>query len=234
MIAAVAGDAPSTAMVHIMVARGYKIDFLVHYRTGWEFQESIEAIDRLKDETGLQLVLGADVDGFDDIATMKDGDKGFVGWPRHKNRWCTLRKRVGISAAIAGVGYAGEAVAFGRTYDERDDPEPILPRASLVFPLIDYKMSLRDCIDKCFALGYDFGGLYEKYSMAKCYCCPFYGKSHARKLRTENPELWSRMIAISDKIVDTPYCDGESVNGLDTIFLGEEVIEYGMKESHDA
>ena len=51
----------------------------------------------------------------------------------------------------------------------------------------------------CYDRGYDWGGLYEIYRRASCWCCPFQRIDELRKLRHHHPELWGRLLDMDNR-----------------------------------
>ena len=51
----------------------------------------------------------------------------------------------------------------------------------------------------CYDRGYDWGGLYEVYRHASCWCCPFQRIDELRKLRHHHPELWVRLLDMDNR-----------------------------------
>lgn len=61
------------------------------------------------------------------------------------------------------------------------------------YPLVDWKVTEEEALKICYDHGFDFGGLYEIYHRASCWCCPFQRIDELRKLRKHHPELWNRL-----------------------------------------
>ena len=54
-------------------------------------------------------------------------------------------------------------------------------------------MTEKDCLDYCYAHGFDWGGLYEIFHRVSCWCCPLQPLSELRKLYECFPELWKQL-----------------------------------------
>ena len=50
------------------------------------------------------------------------------------------------------------------------------------YPLVEWGMTEKDCLDYCYAHGFDWGGLYEIFHRVSCWCCPLQPLSELRKL----------------------------------------------------
>ena len=49
--------------------------------------------------------------------------------------------------------------------------------------------------------GFNFGGLYEIYHRASCWCCPFQRIDELRKLRRHHPELWAKLMEMDNRAI---------------------------------
>ena len=62
------------------------------------------------------------------------------------------------------------------------------------YPLVEWGITEAQALQICYDRGYDFGGLYEIYNRASCWCCPFQRIGELRKLRKYHPELWAKLL----------------------------------------
>lgn len=176
------GGKDSTAMLLRMLEEGMQVDLILYCDTGLEFPEMEEHIRKVEEYTGRKIMVIESDRDFMYYATEKEriiksektpgfsvGDvaKGF-GYPTIKARWCTkhlktevidrylrnLRKNYDL------VQYVG--IAADEPNRERD----------LNYPLIKWGMTEKDCLEYCYARGFDWGGLYEIWDRVSCYCCP--------------------------------------------------------------
>ena len=51
----------------------------------------------------------------------------------------------------------------------------------------------------CYDRGFDFGGLYQIYRRASCWCCPLQRIGELKKLRQHHPELWARLLDMDNR-----------------------------------
>ena len=111
-------------------------------------------------------------------------------------RWCTnrlktqprerflreLRKKYNV---IEYVGIAAdEQYRLKRKNNQRE---------SCRHPLVEWGMTEADCLQYCYDRGFDWGGLYEKFSRVSCWCCPLQPLSELRILYHEFPDLWEQL-----------------------------------------
>ena len=54
-------------------------------------------------------------------------------------------------------------------------------------------MTEKDCLEYCYAKGFDWGGLYQIFHRVSCWCCPLQALSELRKLYEHFPDLWAQL-----------------------------------------
>lgn len=207
------GGKDSTAMLLRMIEEGMSVDLILYCDTGLEFPEMEAHIRKVEKHIGREItVLKSDAPFMfwasiyeykletDKVSGHNPGETVIgKGWPTRKIRWCTrilktdvidrylreLRKQYDV------IQYVGIAV---------DEPERI---AGLNYPLVDWGMTEKDCLQYCYDRGFDWGGLYEIWDRVSCWCCPLQSLKSLRKLRENRPELWSRLKRMDNLIGDT-------------------------------
>ena len=70
------------------------------------------------------------------------------------------------------------------------------------YPLVDWKITEAEALKICYDRGFDFGGLYEIYHRASCWCCPFQRIDELRKLRQHHPELWKHLREMDNRALE--------------------------------
>ena len=114
------------------------------------------------------------------------------GWPGIKSRWCTGQLKTHLlDKAVDQLKKERNALHhIGIAADEahrcKDDPQNR-------YPLVEWKITEAQALQICYSRGFDFGGLYEIYRRASCWCCPLQRIDELRKLRIHHPELWARL-----------------------------------------
>lgn len=106
-----------------------------------------------------------------------------------RNRWCTgmLKTRV-IAAYLRDLKQQYEIVEYiGIAADE---PKRI---KDACYPLVEWNMTEKDCLDYCLERGFDWGGLYHIFSRVSCWCCPLQSLNELRKLYRQFPDLWMQL-----------------------------------------
>ena len=94
---------------------------------------------------------------------------------------------------------------------------------------MEWGITEKEALEICYDRGFHFGGLYEIYHRASCWCCPFQRIEQLRRLRGHHPELWARLMEMDrrarEQFGDSPlgrFKERWSVAGLEERFLREE------------
>lgn len=127
------------------------------------------------------------------IPGVKPGDivRGY-GYPSVFSRWCTKELKTNIiSRYLRNLKKDYEIVQYiGIAYDE---PKRLKEDPNIIYPLVLWKMIESDCLEYCYARGFDWGGLYKIWDRVSCWCCPLQSPNDLRKLRDYRPELWLKL-----------------------------------------
>lgn len=209
------GGKDSTAMLLLMIERNMPIDMVLYADTGMEFPEMYGHIAKLDaylyEQRGIHITVLRHPQGFEylmfdepkqrpsSIANrMKLGVSLYGnGWPGIRVRWCTgalktklidkeVKRLKGELNALHYIGIAADEA--WRCKGEQ-------------YPLVDWGITEAQALQICYDRGYDFGGLYEIYHRASCWCCPFQRIDELRKLRKHHPELWDKLRELDDRAI---------------------------------
>ena len=101
------------------------------------------------------------------------------GWPGMKVRWCTGQLKTHLITA-------------DEAHRCKADPQNR-------YPLVEWGVTEAQALQICYNRGFDWGGLYEIYHRASCWCCPLQRIDELRKLRRHHPELWARLRDMDDR-----------------------------------
>lgn len=207
------GGKDSTAMLLLMMERGMPIDLVLSADTGMEFPEMYAHLAKVDDylyrERGLHITTLRNPHNFEwYMFDVPQSQKRSIerriaynqpltgyGWPGMKVRWCTgklkthlLNKEVnrlkGEHNALQYIGIAADEAH--RCKNE-------------VYPLVEWGITEAEALQICYDRGFDFGGLYDIYRRASCWCCPLQRIDELRKLRRHHPELWARLRNMDDR-----------------------------------
>ena len=201
------GGKDSTCLALLMIERGLPIDAVIWADTGMEFPEMYDNIAKVDEylfrERGLHITALRSPKSFEYMMFDEPKQKPSAlenrarlgvppygnGWPGIKVRWCTgqlkthlLQKEVnrlkGRHRLQQYVGIAADEAWRCK---------------GLHYPLVEWGITEAQALQICYDRGFDFGGLYEIYHWASCWCCPFQRIGELRSLRRHHPELWARL-----------------------------------------
>ncbi len=207
------GGKDSTAMLLLMIERGMPIDMVLSADTGMEFPEMYAHLAKLDDhlyrERGLHITTLRHPQGFEYLMFDEPKQKpkslenrarlGIPpygnGWPGIRVRWCTgqlkthlISKEVNrLKGELGALHYVG--IAADEAWRCKDEQ----------YPLVDWGITEAQALQACYDRGFDFGGLYEIYHRASCWCCPFQRIDELRKLRKYHPELWAKLMELDNR-----------------------------------
>lgn len=224
-IVSLSGGKDSTAMLLRMLEEGMPVDIILFCDTGLEFDAMYRHIDKLEKYIDRPITRLKGKDSFEYLFFEHEpkrrnpelqGRKGF-SWAGPRNRWCTatLKTRVinhylrGLSKDYEIEQYIGIAA---------DEPQRV---HEFNYPLIDWGMTEKDCLQYCKERGFDWEGLYDIFHRVSCWCCPLQSFDELRKLRTHFPELWEKL-RYMDKHTWRKFLKNYSAEELEIRFSFEE------------
>ena len=161
------GGKDSTALLLKLIEKDFEVDQVLRVDFGTEYDEIYHHIDKVEK-----------------YVHERSPDTEFVtincskfwletlpirGYPSVNMRWCTGEK-VRVMRPYLHDCYS----CIGIAYDESDRCafSDVNSRIHL-YPLVDWKMTEKDCLEYCYSLGFDWSGLYNHQKRVSCYCCPF-------------------------------------------------------------
>ena len=237
------GGKDSTAMLLLMIERDMPINMVLSADTGMEFPEMYEHLAKLDEhlfrERGIHITTLRHPKGFEYLMFDEPKQKprslenrvklGIPpygnGWPGIRVRWCTgqlkthlITKEVNrLKGELGAIHYVGIAADEAwRCKNER-------------YPLVEWGITEAQALQACYDRGFDFGGLYEIYHRASCWCCPFQRIDELRKLRKHHPELWEKLLELDRRALAQfgtgplgQFKQNWSVKRLDTRFAEED------------
>lgn len=199
------GGKDSTAMLIRMIEEGMKIDEIICCDTGVEFPEMYEHIEKVnryvKERLGIEItVLRAEHDfeyyllHYVKTRGKYKGQKGY-SFPDFRGRWCTKTLKVSVMKKYLRKYKHYKLIEYvGIAYDEQTRLGKSSSKGeNLRYPLNNWKMIEKDCLQYCYNRGYTWGGLYEKFARLSCWCCPLSRIGELRVLYNNYPKLWAKL-----------------------------------------
>ena len=196
-IVSLSGGKDSTAMLLRLIEEKRPIDRILFCDTGLEFPQMYDHLNKLEQYIGRKIIRLKAEYSFEYYfleympKRKNPGLRQYTGnsWAGPNNRWCTGRLKINVVNKYLKelkknydvVEYIGIAA---------DEPKRV---KHACYPLVEWGMTEKDCLDYCYAHGFDWGGLYEIFHRVSCWCCPLQPLSELRKLYECFPELWKQL-----------------------------------------
>jgi 3'-phosphoadenosine 5'-phosphosulfate sulfotransferase (PAPS reductase)/FAD synthetase len=126
------------------------------------------------------------------------------GWPGPNWRWCTRLKMDAITYYCKPIPNAVSCVGIAADEQDRIKDNAHIKEKSQIpkwYPLEEWGRTQEDNLQKCFARGFTFGGIYEERKRLSCYCCPLQPVDHLKLLRRTHPHHWDNMRRMESEII---------------------------------
>lgn len=207
-IVSFSGGKDSTAMLLKMIELNYRIDDILMFDFGKDFPDMYKHIKDVENYICRKITIIKPKRDFEywfyKHTKTKGKYKGKNGyyWNSFQNRWCT-RIKIDTIKDYYKSKYPNHLIIEyqGIAYDE---PKRITYKVNyrkkiIIYPLYEWKMTEKDCLNYCYSKGFNFYGLYDYFNRVSCYLCPLQGINELRNLYLYFPELWKDMEFLDDK-----------------------------------
>lgn len=183
-IISLSGGKDSTAMLLMLLEKDYPVDEILFVDTGMEFQEMYDHIEKLEEYIKRPITKLTPNKSFTELLIS-------YGVPTQKVRWCTKELKIRtIDKYLRGRKHR---IYMGFALGE-EKRKARFPEDRYLFPLIDdFKVNEKECLQYCFDLGFDWGGLYNKMHRLSCWCCPLQSIADYKILWKYYPEKWQQI-----------------------------------------
>lgn len=198
----------SLAMVLRLLEESWKLDEVVFYDTGMEFQAIYDIRDQVKkilERRGIEFMELKPRNPFlydmtEREVHKRDGriQKGY-GWCGGACRWGTANKVQAIQSHFKGVEltmYVGIAI---------DEPKRLARLEPWkTSPLATWGMTEVECLQYCRERGFTWKEngvcLYDLLDRVSCWCCRNKNQKELKNIYLNLPEYWQKLVELQDKI----------------------------------
>lgn len=202
-IASVSFGKDSLAMLLLLLSREERLDEVIFYDTGMEFQSIYDIRDKivvlLKERnikyTELKPKYSFEYIMFDKPVKHRDGtySNGY-SWCGGRCRWGTTEKNKTISKYLKENYGEDYKEYIGIAYDEQNR---IKNNEHKLYPLIDLNMTEKDCLEFCYSQGYywkeDGIRLYDVLDRVSCWCCANKNLKELKNYYIYLPNYWNKL-----------------------------------------
>lgn len=210
-IASVSFGKDSLAMLLRLIEENKRLDEVVFYDTGMEFQAIYNIRDKVKEllaEKGIKFTeLKPKCDFcyqmFEKIVNKgKSNEHKGYSWCGGRCRWGTTEKLKAIEKYCKGcVEYIG--IASDET--QRINKER---KGNKVMPLVEWGMTEKDCLEYCYSGGYHWNEdgveLYQILDRVSCWCCANKNLKELKNYYLHLPKYWEKLKELQ-KRTDRPF-----------------------------
>lgn len=226
-IVSFSGGKDSTAMLLKMLENNMQIDEIIYCDTGKEFPQMYDHIEKVKfyikekynkTITILKSEKTFDYFMFEHIKTRgKNKGQAGYGWPSMRARWCTTYlKTVVLDKYLKKYKEEGYVEYIGIAYDELDRVK------DKKYPLVEWQMTEKDCLQYCYDRGFDWSGLYKHFDRVSCWCCPLKNQKELTILWQYYPDLWEQLKEMDKKAYNLFKFPNWKVEGLEQKFINKK------------
>lgn len=237
-IASVSFGKDSLAMLLKLMEDGQKIDKVLFYNTGMEFDSILRLRKNMRpviERYGAEYIELKPDNPF--LFSMLEkrvksrNSSGYhlgYGWCGGICRWGTTEKIRAIEKYKKSLGekcidYVGIAFDEPLRFEKAKNEGKRLP-------LVEYKMTESDCLNYCRARGFTWQeqtsrgsvDLYDILDRVSCWCCANKNLKELRNIYTLLPEYWGKLRYLQSKIVSPMKGKGKSVFDLEHRFILEQ------------
>ena len=211
-IASVSFGKDSLAMLLLLIDKQYRLDEVVFYDTGMEFEAIYDIRDKVKElleKRGIKYTELKPKEPFlykmlEKEVHKRDGSiqKGY-GLCGGKCRWGTTDKNKAIEKYLKEQygqdyrEYIGIAVDETRRIEKERNEHKLMP-------LVDWKMTEKDCLEFCYKQGYEWNEngirLYDILDRVSCWCCANKNKKELENMFKYLPEYYLKNVELLKQI----------------------------------
>ena len=229
-------------MVLRLLEENKPLDEVIFFDTGMEFDSIYHNRDKIKELLFQKHIRFTELHSknsflFDMfVRPVKYRNPESKSYPMHYGyEWCGARGvRWGTSGKLSAIkNHYKEIYGDEEIYEyvgiAVDEPDRINEDEHKIYPLVDWNMTEKDCLQYCYDKGYNWDEngveLYSVLDRVSCWCCQNKNLKELKNIYLYLPEYWQRLRGLQSRI-DTPMKgEGKSVFELEERFKKE--IESG-------
>lgn len=211
-IASVSFGKDSLAMLLLLIEKQYKLDEVIFYDTGMEFQAIYETRDKVKtllEEKNIKYTELKPTEPFlykmlEKEVNKRNGQiqKGY-GLCGGRCRWGTTDKNRAIEKYLKEEYGQDYKEYIGIAVDETTRIEKERSKHKIL-PLVDWKMTEKDCLEYCYNSGFywEENGvrLYDILDRVSCWCCANKNKKELENMRLYLSDYYLKYIDLLKQI----------------------------------
>lgn len=233
-IASVSFGKDSLAMLLKLIKSNYPLDEVIYYNTGMEFKaiynirdKILEILDRYNIKfTELKPNLDFEYKMFNKPVKHRNGTIGYgYSWCGGKCRWGTSDKLQAIKKYYRDTFPARDCIIYEYVGIAFDEQSRAGKGTNKLYPLIDWKMTEKDCLDFCYSEGFtweeDGIELYDILDRVSCWCCANKNKKELKNYYLYLPNYWNKLLDMQRK-TERPFSKNINLLELDKIFREED------------
>lgn len=220
----------SLAMLLRLLKEKRQIDEVIFFDTGMEFNSIYHNRDRIKTALETENITYTELRNVNPFiydmlvrpVRYKNREEYHYGysWCGGPARWATTNKVKYIQKHIRSRYKDDEVHEYvGIAYDE---PERIKDDSRKIYPLVEWQMTEKDCLQYCYDNGYDWNEngveLYSVLDRVSCWCCQNKNLKELKNMYLYLPEYWQRLRGLQSRISEPMKGVGKSVFELEERF----------------
>lgn len=220
----------STAMVLRIMEENLPLTHVVFYDTEMEFNAIYKVLNTLipkLEAYGAKLTILKPKSNFlvdmllKPVNTRSGEEKYGYDWCGGVCRWRTKDKVSSIQSYLNTLGEYKQYI--GIAYDE---PFRIKDENNKLYPLVEWEMTEKDCLDYCYKKGIDWKegeiDLYSILDRVSCWCCANKNLKELRNIYHYLPEYWGLLKGMQSRIARPFRRDGKTIFELEERFKAED------------
>lgn len=220
-VASFSGGKDSLAMVLRLLEENKPLTNVVMYDTEMEYQaiyNNVNKISKILKEKGIELTILKPQNNwlYDMLVRPTKSGYGYK-WCGGACRWRTSNKVNAINKYLKS--FNEEYIQYvGIAYDE---PKRAVLENNKVYPLIEWKMTEKECLKYCYDKGWNWNEngveLYDILDRVSCWCCKNKNLKELKNMHDYLPKYWNDLKGLQS-LIKIPFKQNYSVFDLDNKF----------------